>query len=393
MKVNFSILLLAFIISSLGLTGCNYLSPGYRPEALSSADETADFSPGKWIRFRDLQRQDFAAKRDKNVSERDAKRFDAYVAKAVILSPYAILGIAENEKSSRGKYRLLADNFHYFAALDTENSWWSDRADFKGAEASYTLEHENIHFMIHELAARKINKRIVQALKNGYEGNDPVVLMQRFINDARTFYEEEIAQAEQSDIKFDIQTSLAFRPKTQENWRKSLEHELFAYRAFSFDEHMELRFPAALNGSVQTLQFAKIGRFEDPECVPVIQPVSLSGYRCLSALQPRLYQASTHIPAEKGNVFGVIFAPESLQSSLWTELEVLIRFPKTGVQPPDYDKPIFSYLDHVLINGKNTAGYYYHLREDWEVVPGTWVFEFYSKGKKVAEQTFELTPP
>ena len=80
---------------------------------------------------------------------------------------------------------------------------------------------------------------------------------------------------------------------------------------------------------------------------------------------------------------------ETTQPGLWAELQVLVRHPSPGLQSPQMEKPVTSQIVHNVVK-QGQRGFYYVLSEDWEVVPGTWVFEFYSQGKKIAEQAFEL---
>lgn len=109
-----------------------------------------------------------------------------------------------------------------------------------------------------------------------------------------------------------------------------------------------------------------------------------------------LLQGTTVIPIHKGLRFGLRYtvvggAPEFAARSV--SLRMVTRFPHSGLWDPRSGETYFK-KEYIIERLLGSAGYrVFHLDEDWELIPGLWVFEFWHDDKKVAEQEFCLFDP
>ena len=112
---------------------------------------------GDVILHRKLSRDDFRARR-KLTSKRDAvvhvpgARVGAHVALMV-----ACVGPLRTERRPDGRWEAWIENVRYYALLDREGSWWNDRS---GANPAWVLRHEQLHFDLAELVARRHNRAV-----------------------------------------------------------------------------------------------------------------------------------------------------------------------------------------------------------------------------------------
>lgn len=110
----------------------------------------------------------------------------------------------------------------------------------------------------------------------------------------------------------------------------------------------------------------------------------------------KLLQRTTVIPVRKGLRFGlryVMVGGGSEFASRPIALRMVTKFPHSGLWDPRSGE---TYLqkEYVIERPLGSAGYrLFHLDEDWELVAGTWVFEFWHENKKVAVQEFCLFDP
>lgn len=104
----------------------------------------------------------------------------------------------------------------------------------------------------------------------------------------------------------------------------------------------------------------------------------------------RLASSTTIIPARQGVEFGLQFRVVGAPVGTVLQLRKVVRYPAPGAMPPSARQPILSY-DRTFACAVGTicfAGY--ELDEAWEMLPGTWEFEFWNGNQKLAEQSFTL---
>jgi hypothetical protein len=104
-----------------------------------------------------------------------------------------------------------------------------------------------------------------------------------------------------------------------------------------------------------------------------------------------LEQSTTTIPGKLRQEFGLRYEIAGAPTGARVMLDVVIKYP-----PPGMDDP--TQLNTVVERGFSTVkeigetvylGYAFDYL--WEIVPGTWSFEIWYQGRKMAEQKFTVT--
>ena len=103
-----------------------------------------------------------------------------------------------------------------------------------------------------------------------------------------------------------------------------------------------------------------------------------------------LIKSTTTIPAKQGVNFGVQYRVTGAPQSRVIELRRLVRYPAPGAANPSV-KALLPYHEiEVQCAPGETCGTGYNLAQPWELIPGTWSFEFWSGDHKLAEQSFRV---
>lgn len=105
---------------------------------------------------------------------------------------------------------------------------------------------------------------------------------------------------------------------------------------------------------------------------------------------PRLALSTTTIPAKLGVTFGFEYKITGHPDDVVVTLRDETHYPAPGARPPGATKPILVDADStsLTLNHVNYRGY--SLQEPWELLPGKWVFEFWSGHRKLGSQVFTL---
>jgi predicted secreted Zn-dependent protease len=123
------------------------------------------------------------------------------------------IGDAGTAVSIKAKPYMVKNKVKYnvYAYFNREKSWATDKSE-------ELLKHEQLHFDIAELYARKIRKRISELSASG-------------VNDVK-IYNEEIQElldeSNSADIQYDLETLHGALVKRQATWEKNVKQELEA---------------------------------------------------------------------------------------------------------------------------------------------------------------------
>jgi hypothetical protein len=140
--------------------------------------------------------------------------WDDFKEKPDAASPNAAL------TSSMIKYDFGYNNadglkFHIYCQFDMEKSWGRAKTD-------YILSHEQGHFDIAEIFARKLNK----AFKN----YSPTTTMKKDIN---RIYTDLMQQLQDMQAQYDRETNFSINKPQQEEWLKKIKDELSGSEAYA----------------------------------------------------------------------------------------------------------------------------------------------------------------
>jgi hypothetical protein len=187
----------------------------FDPELLRSGDI---------IYYRDLRRADFLAQDPP--PEATGIHGELGAATCVYLSTdpgTAIRASARDEQ--RGLVRARVENLSFIAFMDRECSWWNPAP--LSLPDEYILQHEQIHFALFEIAARRLNARVdqmtrdMQTVSTTQQGAVEVISRQIDYEMQRVLDE---ALARSND--FDRETSRTYRQDRQNWWWETVTREL-----------------------------------------------------------------------------------------------------------------------------------------------------------------------
>ena len=106
----------------------------------------------------------------------------------------------------------------------------------------------------------------------------------------------------------------------------------------------------------------------------------------------RFVEYTTDIPAELGVNFGFQYIINSSPKGKPIRVTTVIKFPEGGLQRPGARLYTESRDTHDVIIGRK-ALHGYGFDEEWEMVPGTWVFELWYKDARLIKKTFTIYSP
>jgi hypothetical protein len=158
------------------------------------ADMTADIELLLWNEFYKLQWDDFQGKPDPN------SLGDAGTAVQIKATPFLV------------KKEIKYDVEAFF---NRRKSWVRDKSPT-------LLAHEQLHFDIAELYARKIRKRVRE-------------LQDRGVNNIKTYnaaIQELLLESNQVDVQYDLETLHGALPKKQAAWTEKIKGQLASLKKF-----------------------------------------------------------------------------------------------------------------------------------------------------------------
>jgi hypothetical protein len=190
--------------------------PDYgRARTLSSSPDEIE----ELVRYRPLSRADFKAESPRPEMADHAKDMGAYTC--VMLPPRIDREVDVTYDVAAGVYVARVVYAGFFAVMDPNCSWWNPSQS--SVPPDYVLQHEQIHFMLAEIEARK-----VLAKARNMEGR------------ASSRVESSLRLQEQLDLaarnattaflkvtnRFDDETSATYEPRAQAGWLAYAEAEL-----------------------------------------------------------------------------------------------------------------------------------------------------------------------
>lgn len=111
------------------------------------------------------------------------------------------------------------------AIMIPDNSWWNPKIN--AAMTGYVLQHEQIHFALTELAARKLTKDAQKwALNLLVIKQSPQEVYSEIGQQIKAMINSAIKANQKQHLKFDKDTSLFYNPSWQAWWLEKVEKEL-----------------------------------------------------------------------------------------------------------------------------------------------------------------------
>lgn len=215
------------------LLGCGSTLPEYAAPK-GGVVAAADLDSTDVIGYRLLSRADFRGTQAPPEFARVAGRVGAATCGQVRTTSDTVFLINWRQESptSERQHWVEVKKLGFMALMDRRCSWWNDQTASRAP--GYVLQHEQIHFALYELGARKLNasaESIKQSMMNEGKSQEAVQRRaQQALNDALVKATEELLERNR---EFDEDTSLGFRPDRQRAWLNQVNEELAETQAFA----------------------------------------------------------------------------------------------------------------------------------------------------------------
>ena len=179
-----------------------------RPEDYASTDVT---------RYRRLTREDFRGSEPPVHIGANARSMGAYTCANIVPEGDPRVSFAMRADGTRVA-RLGSATFH--AEMDRACSWWNPEARL---DAAYILEHEQIHFALAEIAARRLTLRTREVEVVARDPRSATAEIQRAYDSLAREASRELVR---ESTRFDEETSFRVAPEAQRRWLRYVEQQL-----------------------------------------------------------------------------------------------------------------------------------------------------------------------
>jgi hypothetical protein len=217
---------------AFALFGCHTLPEYAAPKG--GVVDAGKLDSSDVIGYRQLTRADFRSLKAPTEFAAVADRVGAATCGQVRTTPDTVFRInwRQATPSSEKRHWVEVKNLEFMALMDRHCSWWNERAASR--QPAYVLEHEQIHFALYELGARKLNAS-VETIKREMSGEGATQQevqehAQQALNEA---LQKATAELLERNRDFDQDTSLGFRPDRQRAWLRKVTSELAETQAFA----------------------------------------------------------------------------------------------------------------------------------------------------------------
>ena len=215
--------LAAGLFASLTVCGQNVAFPGPEGGVIRSPEAARSAT----IPYRELTRADFQRPTPPPELQRHPRLGALTCAHIRPSQESTIKALPEQLDSGRVVYRAVVQQVRFEAYMDPSCSWWNP--DNEELSPEYVLEHEQVHFALFELAARRLSLEATahaRALDVVAESGEEVAA--RVNREIEVLLRRAIQETLQENERFDRETSLGFEPSHQQRWRERVEAELAA---------------------------------------------------------------------------------------------------------------------------------------------------------------------
>lgn len=184
------------------------------------------------IRYRALTRADFQASAPPAEAAAHAKKLGALTCAYIATTPNTAYEIRETARGNQRSYEVRFSSLGFLAHMDRSCSWWN--SDNRAEDEAYVLQHEQIHFALAEVEARRRNREARELLASWSERTGSA-------EDAKSLVEAKLealvneAMADLLDVSedFDEDTSVKHAPTKQDAWERQVNEELESLADYS----------------------------------------------------------------------------------------------------------------------------------------------------------------
>lgn len=180
---------------------------------------------GDLITYRRLSQGDFKASAPPAEAAAHAEKLGALTCAYIATTPDTAYEIRETVQGSSRRFTVRFSRLGFVAHMDRSCSWWN--ANNRSSEVPYVLQHEQIHFALAEVEARRRNQEAAELLASWRKEASSM-------DDAKEMVEQRLrnlvddAMADLLDVSqdFDEDTSAQHSPELQNEWERRTDEEL-----------------------------------------------------------------------------------------------------------------------------------------------------------------------
>lgn len=181
--------------------------------------------PSQTIAYRPLTIGDFRSAELPEDLRRHGRHLNAHTTAAIRTRPGASIALTSVESRGRKTACGRIENLAFEAVMIPERSWWSPTLPEE--QVWYVLQHEQVHFALMEIAARKLNQR---AAKKPEQLTICEESPEAAAGQLSATLDLWLAEAEEETLRlhsdFDEATSSLYAPRKQQQWYERVMREL-----------------------------------------------------------------------------------------------------------------------------------------------------------------------
>jgi len=215
-----------YAVLSLSLTlvtACAQL-PEYAKPRMIQIDGIPKVIPTGFT-YRQLTREDFRATSLPENLSTHGESINAQAATQIRITADSNISITRWPFIDPIGYLGSINHLAFEAVMIPDNSWWNPK--IKAAMAGYVLQHEQIHFALTELAARKLTQDALKWASNlSVIRETPQQVYSEIVQQIKGMINSAMAANQKRHLKFDEHTSLYYSPSWQAWWLEKVEEEL-----------------------------------------------------------------------------------------------------------------------------------------------------------------------
>ncbi len=186
---------------------------------------------GDLISYRRLSQADFQASAPPAEAAAHAEKLGALTCAYIATAPDTSYEIRETVQGNSRRFAVRFSRLGFVAHMDRSCSWWN--ASNQPADVPYVLQHEQIHFALAELEARRRNQEAAQLLASWREETSSTEDAKKLVEERlRNLVDEAMADLLDASQDFDEDTSAQHSPERQNEWERRTDKELKELSAF-----------------------------------------------------------------------------------------------------------------------------------------------------------------
>ena len=203
------------------VTACAQL-PEYAKPRTIQIDENVIITS---FTYRQLTREDFRASSFPAYLPTHEENINAHSAITIRITGDSNISIIPQHLLDQNNYLGRINHLAFEAVMIPDKSWWNPK--MKAGMTTYVLQHEQIHFALTEIAARKLTRDARKWSPNlSVIKQTPQEVYSEILQQVKVRVNSTMEANQKRHLKFDNDTSLFYSPLWQAWWLEMVEKEL-----------------------------------------------------------------------------------------------------------------------------------------------------------------------